>query len=139
VGQRLLKPYRFVLVRYASTMNWAMPMAWVWGAVLLLLLFIVHAWAWLVGVASPIPSGITPEYGKYMATLGDCRACHGPDMTGTTATATLPGAPNPRPYVASLSLDQFRQMMRTGIRPTGGVLNTPWQRGPGGVVCVSAG
>ncbi len=74
-----------------------------------------------------LPQGITPEHGKYVATLGDCRACHGPNMIGTAATPVLPGAPNPRPYVSSLTLDQFKQMMRTGIRPTGGVLNMPWE------------
>ena len=73
------------------------------------------------------PPAISPEYGKYVATLGDCRACHGPDMTGTPKTAVLPGAPNPRPYTSALSLDQFRQMMRTGVRPTGGKLNMPWE------------
>jgi mono/diheme cytochrome c family protein len=77
-------------------------------------------------VGAPSPA-ITPAYGKYVATLGDCRACHGSNMTGTVATAALPGAPNPRPYVAALSLGQFRQMMRTGVRPTGGLLNMPWE------------
>jgi mono/diheme cytochrome c family protein/cytochrome c553 len=63
------------------------------------------------------PEGVTPEYGKYVATYGDCRTCHGPDMTGTKATIVLPAAPDVRPYVSSISEDQFMEMMRTGVRP----------------------
>lgn len=74
-----------------------------------------------------IPQGNTPAHGKYVATLGDCRACHGTDMTGTAPSAVDPGAPNPRPYVATLSLDEFRQMLRTGVRPNGRELMMPWQ------------
>jgi cytochrome c553 len=76
---------------------------------------------------SALPPSISPTYGKYVATLGDCRACHGPDMTGQEGTPALPGAPNPRPYVAAHSLQQFQQMMRTGVRPTGGTLDMPWE------------
>jgi cytochrome c553 len=71
--------------------------------------------------------GATPAYGKYVATLGDCRGCHGPDMTGTPNGPTGPGAPNPRPFVATLTLDQFKQMLHTGARPDGTLLKMPWQ------------
>ena len=53
------------------------------------------------GVITAPPQGATPAYGKYVATLGDCRGCHGPDMTGTPASAFGPAVPNPRPFVAA--------------------------------------
>jgi cytochrome c553 len=67
-------------------------------------------------ISSPL-QGITSEYGKYVATFGDCRGCHGLDMTGTPASALFPAIPNPRPRVSELSLEQFIEMIRTGIRP----------------------
>ena len=52
-----------------------------------------------------------------MATFGECRGCHGPDMTGSAATAVSAAIPNPRPIVAAHSEAEFVEMMRTGIRP----------------------
>jgi mono/diheme cytochrome c family protein len=63
------------------------------------------------------PEGVTLEYGKYVATYGDCRSCHGPDMTGTPATSMFPAVPNPRPMVATWSEAQFMETMRSGVRP----------------------
>jgi mono/diheme cytochrome c family protein len=74
-----------------------------------------------------IPQGITAAYGKYVGTLGDCRACHGPNMTGTPDSNLGPGAPNPRPFVATLTVDQFRRTLKTGKRPNGTDLKMPWQ------------
>ncbi len=62
------------------------------------------------------PEGVTAEYGKYVATYGECRGCHGPDMTGVAESALGPSIPNPRPLVNELSQEQFFEMMRTGIR-----------------------
>ncbi|MCC6300176.1 MAG: c-type cytochrome [Anaerolineales bacterium] len=63
------------------------------------------------------PAGANPEYGKYVATFGECRGCHGPDMTGSPATSVSPAIINPRPLVSSVTLEEFIKMMRTGIRP----------------------
>jgi mono/diheme cytochrome c family protein len=72
--------------------------------------------------------GETAEYGKYVATFGDCRVCHGPDMTGTEPSLTNPeGAPNPRPMVGTWALEEFIQAMRTGVRPSGLALEMPWK------------
>jgi cytochrome c553 len=73
--------------------------------------------------------GVTPEYGKYVATYGDCRTCHGPDMTGAKATMVLPAVPNARPYVSKISEAEFAEMMRTGVRPNGLAFtdNMPWE------------
>lgn len=83
-------------------------------------------------VASSIdapPAGVTPEYGKYVATFGDCRGCHGADMEGTPASSFGGAVPNPRPFVSSLTLDEFIQTMRTGVRPNGTAFSPgmPWQ------------
>ncbi|MCC7362120.1 MAG: c-type cytochrome [Anaerolineales bacterium] len=75
------------------------------------------------------PAGITAEYGRYVATFGECRGCHGPDMTGTAATSVSPAIPNPRPLVDTLTADQFVAMMRSGVRPDGVAFaeGMPWQ------------
>lgn len=81
------------------------------------------------GAVASIPAGATPEYGKYVATLADCRGCHGSDMTGTPASPVAPAVPNPRPFVSSLTLEEFIQSFRTGIRPNGTPFSAamPWQ------------
>ncbi len=69
-------------------------------------------------IAAP-PAGVTAEYGGYVATFGECRGCHGPDATGQTDPTTGTVFPNPRTLVATLSAEQFAEMMRTGVRPGG--------------------
>ena len=69
------------------------------------------------GVITGPPEGATAEYGKYVATYGDCRGCHGPDMTGAPASAVGPAVPNPRPLVSTMDQAQFMEMLRTGVRP----------------------
>lgn len=83
----------------------------------------------IAGVIAAPPPGVTPEYGKYVATLGDCRGCHGPQMTGVAASALGPAVPNPRPFVANWTQAQFIQVLRTGTRPDGSQLaaGMPWQ------------
>jgi len=65
------------------------------------------------------PQGENAEYGKYVATFGECRGCHGSDMTGSPATSVSAAIVNPRPFVSSLTLEEFIQTMRTGVRPHG--------------------
>jgi cytochrome c553 len=81
------------------------------------------------GVVTAPPRGTTAEYGRYVATFGECRGCHGPDMTGTPASALGPAIPNPRPLVSSLSQDEFVAMMRSGVRPGNNPFPDamPWQ------------
>jgi mono/diheme cytochrome c family protein len=69
-------------------------------------------------VTSP-PEGVTAEYGKYVATYGECRGCHGPDATGVEASSLGPAVPNPRPLIGTLTQAQFFEMMRTGVKPDG--------------------
>ena len=74
-------------------------------------------------------AGVTAEYGKYVATFGDCRGCHGPDMTGVEASAFGPAVPNPRPTVGTWTQAQFAQTMRTGVRSNGAAFTErmPWK------------
>jgi mono/diheme cytochrome c family protein len=74
-------------------------------------------------------AGVTAEYGKYVATFGECRGCHGPDATGTEASSLGPAVPNPRPLVGTITAEQFIEMMRTGVRPGGDPFpeTMPWQ------------
>lgn len=73
--------------------------------------------------------GPNAEYGEYVATFGDCRGCHGPDMTGMPGTSFSAPVPNPRPFVSLLTLEQFTEMMRSGIKPGGTAFRDgmPWK------------
>jgi cytochrome c553 len=79
-------------------------------------------------VAAP-PQGVSAEYGKYVATFGECSGCHGPDVSGVEATSMSPAVPNPRPIINTWTLEQFVQTMRTGVRPSSMPFteNMPWQ------------
>ena len=75
------------------------------------------------------PEGLTADYGKYVATYGECRGCHGPDMSGVAESALGPAIPNSRPLVSTLSQEQFVAMMRSGVKPDGQLFpeTMPWQ------------
>lgn len=78
-------------------------------------------------VTAPAP-GENAAYGKYVATFGECRGCHGPQMTGAEPSAADPaGVPNARAFITNVSREQFFQMMRTGKRPDGSELKMPWE------------
>ncbi|NPV75362.1 MAG: cytochrome c [Anaerolineae bacterium] len=72
---------------------------------------------------------VNAEYGAYVATFGECRGCHGPDVSGVPASAMGPAVPNPRPLVSQMTVDQFIEMMRTGTKPGGAPFTEgmPWQ------------
>jgi cytochrome c553 len=81
------------------------------------------------GTITAPPPGVYADYGKYVATFGECRGCHGPAATGVAETSMSPAVPNPRPLVGALSQEQFFEMMRTGARPGGAPFpkTMPWQ------------
>jgi mono/diheme cytochrome c family protein len=79
------------------------------------------------GVITAPSKGLSVEYGRYVASIGECRGCHGPNMTGTETNALGPGFPNPRPFVSKITQEEFIQTMRTGIRPNGIELQMPWK------------
>lgn len=75
------------------------------------------------------PVGVTADYGKYVATFGECRGCHGPDLTGMPESAMGPAVPNPRLLVSTLTQEQFVTMLRSGVKPDGVIFpeTMPWQ------------
>lgn len=75
------------------------------------------------------PKAATKEYGEYVANFGDCRGCHGPDLTGNAPPPAPPGASNLTVIVPNWSKDDFFKTMRTGIDPTGRQVSPlmPWK------------
>jgi len=79
--------------------------------------------------SKPIPIGPTAEYGGYVANM--CIGCHGSTFSG----GKIPGGPPDWPPAANLTpgtgsvmprysnLDQFRAMLRSGMRPDGSVIS----------------
>ena len=75
--------------------------------------------------ASPVPEGVTPEHGKYVANL--CIGCHGEGLSG----GRIPGGPPNWPEASNLtpgqgtaltvydSSDKLKAMFRSGKRPDG--------------------
>ena len=75
--------------------------------------------------ASPVPEGVTPEHGKYVANL--CIGCHGDNLSG----GKIPGGPPNWPAASNLtpgqgtvlaiydSADKLKAMFRSGKRPDG--------------------
>lgn len=78
---------------------------------------------------SPAAFATDIDAGKYQAVLGDCRGCHGKDLSGGVALATPFGklvtpniTPDKETGIGSYSADQFRDAMKNGIAPDGKLL-----------------
>jgi cytochrome c553 len=75
--------------------------------------------------APPVPEGVTPEHGQYVANL--CLGCHGEHLSG----GKIPGGPPNWPAASNLtpgqgtvlttydSADKLKAMFRSGKRPDG--------------------
>jgi cytochrome c553 len=80
----------------------------------------------------PPRTGVTAEYGRYLADAAGCPTCHGPGLSGGKIPQmppnTLPAANITPSGLATWSDTDFLRVMRTGMRPDGRVLNTlmPW-------------
>lgn len=70
--------------------------------------------------------GVTLEYGRYLASIGGCRACHGMALKGDAN----PDAPAlDRAHIGSWTESDFFRALREGRRPDGTVLDPekmPW-------------
>jgi len=77
-------------------------------------------------------TGVTPEFGRYLATAARCPTCHGPGLSGGPVPLAQPNAvpaPNITPTgLSAWSEANFIKLMRTGIRPDGRAIGTsmPW-------------
>lgn len=83
------------------------------------------------------PASVTPErslaYGQYLANIGGCTSCHLPTLKGglelgppgTPRTADLSATGRVRQW----SEEQFREALRTGVRPDQTTINPfmPWR------------
>ncbi len=78
-------------------------------------------------ITAPHPSP-TAEYGEYLLSYEDCRACHGPGLTGGVAGQVAPIGPGLQ-IVKNWKLQQFITTLRTGKDPTGRQLSEvmPWR------------
>lgn len=69
---------------------------------------------------------VTVAYGNYLATIGGCKSCHGPTLSGDGA----PGVPDiTRARLESWTEADFFRALRTGKRPDGTALDPaamPW-------------
>lgn len=78
------------------------------------------------------PVGRTVEYGTYLAAIGNCRECHGPNLSGSLPLE--PGGMPPLNLTPGGQLQfwseaEFIHAMRTGERPNGTTLSSdmPWR------------
>lgn len=77
---------------------------------------------------SPVPMGVTKEYGDYLVKTGGCTGCHNPNLTGGSAMEGVK-VPNLTPAgIGSWSEADFTKALRTGVRPDGRILSAvmPW-------------
>jgi mono/diheme cytochrome c family protein len=70
------------------------------------------------------PAGATKEYGRYLARVGGCADCHGPNLSGGPMAGAPPDAPpaaniTPGGQISAWSEADFIKAMRTGINPAG--------------------
>lgn len=76
--------------------------------------------------------GPTREYGQYLVSVGGCRGCHGPDLSGAPGHGPdARPAPNITPAggIGRWSEADFVRAIRTGVRPDGTRIDPamPWK------------
>ena len=81
--------------------------------------------------AAALGEGETHEYGEYLATIGQCRACHGDELAGGQVSPSAPIGPNLTPggEMGSWDEETFFSVIRTGTHPSGHELDSymPWK------------
>jgi mono/diheme cytochrome c family protein len=78
----------------------------------------------------PVPAGPTAEYGAYLARIGQCTACHGPELAGGQVANSAPVGPNLTSggALGDWSEADFITLIRTGMEPSGRQIDPfmPW-------------
>jgi mono/diheme cytochrome c family protein len=84
------------------------------------------------GKTAALAPVVSPEYGRYLASMSGCHGCHGPGLSG----GNIPGPPDaPMPAnltptaLGSWTEADFVRAMREGRRPDGSAIDPfmPWQ------------
>jgi mono/diheme cytochrome c family protein len=80
------------------------------------------------GIITAPPSGPTLQYGEYILSYQDCRACHGDKLTGGVPGQLGPIGPDLN-LVKGWKFEEFVATMRTGVDPNGHQLakQMPWR------------
>jgi mono/diheme cytochrome c family protein len=80
------------------------------------------------GIITAPPISPTLQYGEYILSYQDCRACHGDKLTGGVPGQLGPIGPDLN-LVKGWKLEEFIATMRTGVDPNGHALSKqmPWQ------------
>ena len=75
-----------------------------------------------------VPPGPTIEYGRYLTTIGGCKGCHGPSLSGGQPIDGVKSANLTPTGLKGWTESDFFKAMRTGVRPNGRVLSAvmPW-------------
>jgi mono/diheme cytochrome c family protein len=81
----------------------------------------------ITSITAP-PAGSTLQYGEYILSYQDCRACHGAKLTGGVPGQLGPLGPDLN-LVKRWKLEEFVATMRTGIDPNGHEISKemPWR------------
>ena len=81
-----------------------------------------------IGPITAPPASPTSQYGEYILSYQDCRACHGAKLTGGVPGQLGPLGPDLN-LVKRWKFEEFVATMRTGIDPNGHEINKqmPWQ------------
>jgi len=81
---------------------------------------------------STVPAGVTREYGEYLATVGGCKGCHGPGLSGGPEPGGPPDmiASNITPAgIGHWTEEDYFRALRAGKRPDGSAIKEtmPWK------------
>jgi mono/diheme cytochrome c family protein len=80
------------------------------------------------GIVTAPPKSPSLQYGEYILSYQDCRACHGDELTGGVPGQLAPLGPDLN-LVKGWKLEEFIATMRTGVDPNGHQIGKqmPWQ------------
>ncbi|HUQ19633.1 MAG TPA: c-type cytochrome [Gemmatimonadaceae bacterium] len=77
---------------------------------------------------SPVPIGVTKEYGDYLLKTGGCKSCHTPTLSGGQKIEGVMSANLTPTGIGKWTEEDFFKALRMGVRPDGRILSAamPW-------------